>query len=149
MRPHRRQPTRLCRPWDSFSRQEHWSGLPFPSPMCESEVVQSFKTLIDPMDCSLPGSSIHGIFQARVLEWLAIAFSVFRLSRGIFLSLHGQARSTNYCFLCVQRACSRDHELTELPGQDVGLMPLLFYCLGVCLLPLLRGCVAKQTCFLE
>ena len=40
----------------------------------ESEVAQSFLTLSDPMDCSLPGSSIHGIFQARVLEWGAIAF---------------------------------------------------------------------------
>ena len=42
----------------------------------ESEVAQSYPTLRDPMDCSLPGSSIHGIFQARVLEWGAIAFSV-------------------------------------------------------------------------
>ena len=58
-----------------FSRQERWSGLPFPSPMQESEVAQSCLTLCDPMDCSLPGSSIHGIFQARVLEWGAIAFS--------------------------------------------------------------------------
>ena len=62
-----------------FSRQEHWSGLPFPFPMherkSESEVTQSWPTLNDPMDCSLPGSSAHGIFQARVLEWLAIAFS--------------------------------------------------------------------------
>ena len=41
----------------------------------ESEVAQSCRTLRDPMDCSLPGSSIHGIFQARVLEWDAIAFS--------------------------------------------------------------------------
>ena len=41
----------------------------------ESEVAQSCRTLNDPMDCSLPGSSVHGIFQARVLEWGAIAFS--------------------------------------------------------------------------
>ena len=41
----------------------------------ESEVIQSFPTLSDPMDCSLPGFSVHGIFQARVLEWGAIAFS--------------------------------------------------------------------------
>ena len=54
-----------------FSRQEHWSGLPFPSPMRESEVAQSCLTLSDPMDCSLPGSSAHGIFQ----ESVAIAFS--------------------------------------------------------------------------
>ena len=60
-----------------FSRQEHWSGLPFPSPMheSESEVTQLCLTLRDPMDCSLPSSSTHGIFQARVLDWGAIAFS--------------------------------------------------------------------------
>ena len=51
--------------------------MPFPSPMheSESEVTQLCLTLSDPMDCSLPGSSIHEIFQARVLEWGAIAFS--------------------------------------------------------------------------
>ena len=61
-----------------FSRQEHWSGLPFPSPRRESEKWKwscSVMILSDPMDCSLPGSSVHGIFQARVLEWGAIAFS--------------------------------------------------------------------------
>ena len=60
-----------------FSRQEYWSGLPFPSPMHEneSEVAPSCLTPRDPMDCSLPGSSVHGIFQARVLEWCPIAFS--------------------------------------------------------------------------
>ena len=69
---------RLCvTPSLRFSRLEHWSGLPFPSPMhkSESEVAQSCLTLRNPMDCSLPGSSIHGIFQARVLEWGAIAFT--------------------------------------------------------------------------
>ena len=71
---------RLCAtPSLGFSRQEHWSGLPFPSPVhkseSENEVTQSCLTLRDPMDCSLPGSSIHGIFQARVLEWGATAFS--------------------------------------------------------------------------
>ena len=60
-----------------FSRQEHWSGLPFPSPVheSESEVAQSCLILCDPMDCSLPGSSVYGRFQARVLGWDAIAFS--------------------------------------------------------------------------
>ena len=48
-----------------FSRQEYWSGLPFPSPMRESEVAQPCTTLSDPMDCSLPGSAAHGIFQAK------------------------------------------------------------------------------------
>ena len=68
-----------------FSKQEHWSGLPFPSPMRESEFAQLCPTLRDPMDCSPPGSSIHGIFQARVLEWDAIAFS--------YNSTHFQAKS--------------------------------------------------------
>ena len=77
----------LCDPRDGsppdspslgFSRQEHWSGLPFPSLKSESEVAQSCLTLSDPMDCNLPGSSVHGIFQASVLEWVAIAFSKIR-----------------------------------------------------------------------
>ena len=62
-----------------FSRQEYWSGVQFPSPMHgsekQSEVAQSCPPLSNLMDCSLPGSSVHGIFQARVLEWGAIAFS--------------------------------------------------------------------------
>ena len=61
-----------------FSRQEHWSGLPFPSPMHESEKWKWNRSVVsdssDPMDCSLPGSSVHGIFHAEVLEWGAIAF---------------------------------------------------------------------------
>ena len=59
-----------------FSRQEHWSGLPFPSPVHESEVAQLCPTLRDPMDCSLPGSSVLGTLQARELECVAISFSV-------------------------------------------------------------------------
>ena len=62
-----------------FSRQEHWNGCHFllqcMKVKSESEGAQSCPTLSDPMDCSLPGSSIYGIFQARVLEWGAIAFS--------------------------------------------------------------------------
>ena len=65
-----------------FSRQEHWSGLPFLSPMHASEKWKWSLSVMsdsgDPMDCSPPGSSIHGIFQARVLEWGAIAFSTHR-----------------------------------------------------------------------
>ena len=51
----------------------------------ESEVAQSCPTLSDPMDCSPPGSSVHGIFQARVLEWGAIAFSELALELGFKL----------------------------------------------------------------
>ena len=63
-----------------FSRQEHWSGLPFPLQCMKvkkwKEAAQSYPILSNPMDCSLPGSSTHGIFQVRVLELGAIAFSV-------------------------------------------------------------------------
>ena len=78
VRPHRWQPTKLPRPWDSPSKSTgvgcHFL-LQCMKVKSESEVAQSYPTLSDPMDCSLPGSSIHGIFQARVLEWGAIAFS--------------------------------------------------------------------------
>ena len=78
VRPHRRQPTRPRRPWDSPGKNTgvgcHFL-LQCMKVKSESEVAQSCPTLSDPMDCSLPGSSIHGIFQARVLEWGAIAFS--------------------------------------------------------------------------
>ena len=67
----RRQPTRLLCPWDSPGKNTgvacHFL-LPCMKVKSESEVSQSCPTLRDPMDCSLPGSSIHGIFQARVLE---------------------------------------------------------------------------------
>ena len=74
----RRQPTRLPHPWDSPGKNTgvgcHFL-LQCMKVKSESEVVQSCPTLQDPMDCSLPGSSVHGIFQARVPEWGAIAFS--------------------------------------------------------------------------
>ena len=77
--PHRRQPTRLPCPWDSPGKNTgvgcHFL-LQCSKVKSESEVAQSCLTFSDPMDCSLPGSSFHGIFQARVLEWGAIAFSI-------------------------------------------------------------------------
>ena len=79
VRPHRRQSTRLPRPWDSPGKNTgvgcHFL-LQCMKVKSESEVAQSCPILRDPMDRSLPGSSVHGIFQARVLEWGAIAFSV-------------------------------------------------------------------------
>ena len=95
----------LATPWTAahqaplstgFSRQEYWSGLPFPSPLLGKNIpkmkfivifiiflfpaaaaksLQSCLTLCDPIDGSPPGSSVHGIFQARALEWGAVAFS--------------------------------------------------------------------------
>ena len=83
VQPHRQQPTRLPRPWDSQGKNTGVGGhflLQCMKVKSESEVAQSCLTLSDPMDCSLPGSSVHGIFQARVLEWVAIAFSGHRCS---------------------------------------------------------------------
>ena len=78
--PYRLQPTRLLRPWDSPGKNTgvgcHFL-LQCMKVKSKSEVAQSSLTLSDPMDCSLSGSSVHGIFQARVLEWVAIAFSVY------------------------------------------------------------------------
>ena len=80
VRPHRWQPTRLPCPWDSPGKNTgvgcHFL-LQCMKVKSQSEVAQSCSTLSNPMDCSLPGSSIHGILQARVLEWGAIAFSEF------------------------------------------------------------------------
>ena len=86
----------LATPWTAayqalpsmgFSRQEYWSGCHCLLRMkvkSESEVAHLCLTLSDPMDCSLPDSSIHGIFQARVLEWGAIAFSDPLISVSLF-----------------------------------------------------------------
>ena len=76
VQPHRRQPARLPHPWDSSGKNTgvgcHFL-LQCMKVKSESEVTQWCLTLHDPMDCSLPGSSVNGIFQARVLEWSAIA----------------------------------------------------------------------------
>ena len=71
--PHRRQPTGLPCPWDSPGKNNGVGRnflLQCMKVKSESEVVQSCPTLSEPMDCSLPGSSIYGIFWARVLEWV-------------------------------------------------------------------------------
>ena len=98
VRPHRPQPTRLPRPWDS-SGKNTGAGCHFllqcMKVKSESEVAQSCPTLRDPMDCSLPVSSVHGIFQARVLEWGAIAFSaswVWEVPNLSSLALPAQSR---------------------------------------------------------
>ena len=77
--PHTWQPSRFLRPWDSLGKNTgvgcHFL-LQCMKVKTESEVAQSCPTLSDPMDCSLLGSSVHGIFQARTLEWGASAFSI-------------------------------------------------------------------------
>ena len=82
VRPHRRQPTRLLCPWDSPGKNTgvgcHFL-LQCMKVKSESEVAQLCPILSDLMDCSLPVSSTHGILQARILEWGAIAFSSYEM----------------------------------------------------------------------
>ena len=90
---HRRKPTRLPRPWDSPGKNPglgcHFL-LQYMKVKSKREVAQSSPTLSDPMDYSLPGSSVLGIFQARVLEWGAIAFSKYLISWGKHLISWGK-----------------------------------------------------------
>ena len=115
VRPHRRQPTRLPHPWDSPDKNAgvgcHFL-LQCMKVKSESEVAQSCPTLCDLMDCSLPGSSIHGIFQARVLEWGAIAFSEYpRQQNKVLLKI--KVSVTQLCLtLCNPMHCSS-------PGSSV------------------------------
>ena len=79
-----RQMTRLLCPWDSPGKNTgvvcHFL-LQRMKVKSESEVAQSYPTLHDPMDYSLPGSSVHGIFKARVMEWVAIVFSFWKKAK--------------------------------------------------------------------
>ena len=105
-----------------FSRQEHWSGLPLPSPMHESEsqseVAQSCVTLRDSVDRSPPGSSIHGIFQARVLEWAAIAFSNFEITSVSFSRKNIALSYVNELCICLEVCLSsRFMSIVLWPGM--------------------------------
>ena len=104
VRPHRRQPNRLLHPWDSPGKNTgvgYHFLLQCMKMKSESEVAQSCPTLHNPMDCSPPGSSIHGIFQTRVLEWVAIAFL------GYYNSMRGLRSVAQSCLtLCDPMNCS-------------------------------------------
>ena len=97
VRPHRRQPTRLPHPWGSPGKNTgvgcHFL-LQCKKVKSESEDIKSYLTLSDPMDCSLPGSSIHGIFQARVLEWGAIDWRLITLQYCIGFAIHQHESAT-------------------------------------------------------
>ena len=128
VRPHRRQPTRLHHSWDSPGKNTgvgcHFL-LQCMKVKSESEVTQSCPTLCDPMDCSLPGSSIHGIFQARVLEWGAIAFSL-RVARSskwkyktpftknkCMYSIHGETKQTKTSEFGAKKSLLQGQERTS------------------------------------
>ena len=86
VRPHRWQPTKLRRPWDSPGKSTGVSChflLQCVKMKSESEVAQLCPTLSDPMDCSLQGSSVHGIFQARVLEWGATDYTAAAAAKSL------------------------------------------------------------------
>ena len=110
-RPHRGQPTRLPRPWDSPGKNTGLGCrflLQCMNVKSESEVAQSCLTLCDLMDCNPPGSSVHGIFQARAMEWGAIAFSVPKITLVEYnnlnpktLLLAPQAENGHYCILLI------------------------------------------------
>ena len=106
--PHRWQPPRLPHPWDSPGKNTG-VGCHFllqcmkVKSESESEVAQSSLTLRDPMDCSLPGSSIHGIFQARVLEWGAIAFSVLCTKSSEIMKMLWRNRNLHMSSRCIYK----------------------------------------------
>jgi len=112
----RRQPTRLPRPWDSPGKNTgvgYHFLLPCKKVKSEGEVPQSCLTPSDPMDCSLLGTSIHGIFQARVLEWGAIAFSIIG-SRFIHL-----IRTDSNMFLFILSMLASWKEINDKPRQHI------------------------------
>ena len=133
MRPRRRQPTRLPRPWDSPGKNTgvgcHFlpQGVKVKS---ESEVAQSYRTLSGPVDFSLLGSSVHGVFQARVLEWGAIAFSessfYLRLDNWVLVyCLRGVTVTHHPAALAFYHA-SYSSCIREEPGPSVSFFLTLF-----------------------
>ena len=128
VRPHGRQPTRLPRPWDSPGKNTgvgcHFL-LQCLEVKSESEVTQWCLTPSDPMDHSLPGSSVHGILQARVLEWVAIAFSntPHYSTLNCFHSLKKKTKKLLLHFKCrphgTQVQCHSTGSTTP-PGKQVG-----------------------------
>ena len=113
LQPHRPQPTRLPSPWDSPGKNTgvgcHFV-LQCMKVKSESEVAQLCLTLNDPMDYSPPGSFIHGMFQATVLAWGAIAFSAlyassFRILIVIFSILKSFASPPIFCFHTMMHTC--------------------------------------------
>ena len=137
VRPHRWQPTRLPRPWDSPGNNTgvgcHFL-LQCMKVKSESEVAQSGPTLSNPMDCSLPGSSIHGIFQARVLEWGAIAFSLYHYRRGYLFYTLGY-NPILLCFIAPVFPTFGHWALVQLAFVPLCRIPSMWVLLLLCALP--------------
>ena len=120
VQPHRLQPTRLPHPWDSPGKNTgvgcHFL-LQCIKVKSESEVAQSCPTPSDPMDCSLPGSSAHGIFQERVLEWGAIAFSI-QISRTMVLNI-------KKIVLEMLELCKKKERIGRIERDVINILPFL------------------------
>ena len=131
VRRHRRQPTRLPRPRDSPGKNTGVGRhllLQCIRVKSESKVTQSCPTLRDPMDCSLPGSFVHGIFQARVLEWGAIAFS-------------------NLCHRPVQIKVNNNFYLATSVSKLLNLSKVLTYWIIALFLKHLVHSASRKGCF--
>ena len=133
---HRRQPTRLPCPWDSPGKNTgvgcHFL-LQCMEVKSESEAAQSCPTPSDPMDCSLPGSSVHRIFQTRVLEWGAIAFSIkclgvvfWNLSFLLFSELPRPVGLVSDIYL--------GEEFSFIISSNISSIPFLFFLILILLL---------------
>ena len=120
VRPQRWQPTRLFCPWDSPGKNTGVGAISFYNSWEWKVKVKllSRVRLHDPMDCSPPGSSIHGIFQARILEWGAITFSGLRLT----ISKYWVSEVTQSCLtLCDPMNCSRLLHPWDFPSKNTGV----------------------------
>ena len=122
VQPHRWQPTRLLRPWDSPGKNTgvgcHFL-LQSMKVKSESEVTQSCPNLIDPMDCSLPGSPVHGIFQAKVLRSELKNYTITSVALYWFSQVTSESESHS-----VMSNSLRPHGLHspwDSPGQNTGV----------------------------
>ena len=144
MRPHRRQPTRLPRPWDSPGKNTgvgcHFL-LQCVKVKSENEVAQLCPTPSDPIDCSPPGSSVHGIFQARVLEWVATAFSkiyiciLFSISLILLLLMDSPKLKDYYAILHQYQKIQFFHILPSLPRDVILQLTACHVFIGVIFFP--------------
>ena len=140
VQPHRRQPTRLFCPWDSPGKSTGLGChclLQCMKVKSESEVTQSCPTLSDPMDCSLPGSSVHGIFQARVLLRKAFLSFLVILWNSAFRCLYLSFSPLLFASLLFTAICQA--------SLDSHFAFLHFFSMGMVLIPV--SCTMPRTSF--